>query len=248
MLRSYLLAGVSAVAAAVLVTSTPVIAADIVAPEPVVENNWYVSLHGGWKFDEEWEDSLDATHGGAEPGETAELSIETDDGWRVGGAFGYSFNDWFAVEGEIGYMTQDFESAEFDEGEGQFANFVGQEFDLGGDVSILTGMINAVLGIPIGSMVRPYVGAGIGAAHVNVDGSITELDFSLDDSDTVFAAQAFAGIDVGITDNVSIGGRVRYLHLDDFDLVDDEDHDHTVDPDGIISAEAVLTFSFGGPY
>ena len=58
------------------------------------------------------------------------------------------------------------------------------------------------------------------------------------------AAQAFAGIDVGITENVAIGGRVRWLHLSDVDLVDDEDHEHSLDPDGILSAEAVLTFGF----
>jgi opacity protein-like surface antigen len=252
MLRMHFLAGLSAVALASVIAATPVTAADIaVEPEPVVESNWYLSLHGGWKFDEEWDDDLDATHG-VDPNDTAKLSIETEDGWRVGGALGYMFNSWLAVEGEIGYMTQDFKSAEFVEANpaGEFGGLEGDKFDLDGDTSILTGMVNAIVGFPIGSILRPYIGAGVGAGHVNADASITQApinDFHLDDSDTVFAAQAFAGVDVAVSQNIGIGGRVRYLHLSDFDLVDDEDHKHSVDPDGIISAELVLTFLFGGP-
>ena len=141
-------------------------------------------------------------------------------------------------------MTQDFDSVVFDFGEGQFDNLEGSEFDLDGDVSIFTGMINAILGIPIGGAIRPYVGAGIGGAHVDIDADVAALGFSLDDTDNVFAAQAFAGIDIGITENVAIGGRFRYLHLGDIDVVDAEDHDHSIDPDGIMSVEAVLSFGF----
>jgi OmpA-OmpF porin, OOP family len=225
--------------------------------EPIVEEaqaNWYVSLHGGWKFDEDWDDELDASHGDPLSDDFADLTIHTDDGWRIGGALGYSFNEWFAVEGEVAYMTQDFESVVFDEADpaGEFALLDGDEFDLGGDISILTGMVNAIIGFPIGGTFRPYIGAGIGAAHVDADANISNQPpafpgpdaFHLDDSDTVFAAQAFAGLDIGITENVAIGGRARWLHLSDFDLTDDEDHDHSIDPDGILSAEVVLTFGW----
>jgi opacity protein-like surface antigen len=233
-------------ALAVLISVSPAMAADMPV-EAIVEeaqSNWYISLHGGWKFGEEWDDELDASHGAPLSDDFADLTIDTDDGWRIGAALGYSFNRWLAIEGEIGYMTQDFESVVFDDASGEFVLLDGDEFDLGGDISILTGMVNAIIGFPLGGIFRPYVGAGIGAAHVNADADISAISFSLDDSDTVFAAQAFAGIDVLISDNVAIGGRARYLHLSDLDLADDEDHDHSIDPDGIISAEAVLTFGF----
>jgi opacity protein-like surface antigen len=232
---------------AALVSVSPVMAADMPV-EPIVEEaqaNWYVSLHGGWKFGEDWNDALDATHGDPLSDDFADLTIEADDGWRVGGALGYSFNNWLALEGEVAYMKQDFNSVEFDETGGEFAGLeLLDPFNLGGDISILTGMVNVIAGVPLGGMFRPYIGGGIGAAHVNANASISDLDFSLDDSDTVFAAQAFAGVDVIITENVAIGGRVRYLHLSDIDLIDDEDHEHSLDPDGILSAEAVLTFGF----
>jgi opacity protein-like surface antigen len=239
---------------AALASISPVMAADMPV-EPIVEEaqaNWYVSLHGGWKFNEEWDDHLDASHGDPTSDDFARLTIDTDDGWRAGGALGYAFNNWLALEGEIGYMKQDFDSVVFDEATGEFAGLAGEAFDLGGDISILTGMVNAIVGVPLGGIFRPYIGAGIGAAHVNAEADISNQPpffpgtdaFHLDDSDTVFAAQAFAGIDIAITDNVTIGGRARYLHLNDIDLTDDEDHKHSVDPDGIVSGEAVLTFGW----
>jgi opacity protein-like surface antigen len=230
-------------AVAALLSVSPVRAADVPVEQIVEETQslWYVSLHGGWKFDEKWDDDLDASHGVPTSDDFAELTVHTEDGWRVGGAIGYAFSSWLAVEGELGYMTQDFDSVVFDEVSGEFTNRDGQEFDLDGDTSIFTGMINAVLGFPMGGVLRPYVGVGVGGAIVDVDAAITDPEFSLSDSDTVFAAQGFAGIDISISENLAIGGRARYLHLDDFDLVDAEDHKHSVGPDGIISAEAVLT-------
>jgi opacity protein-like surface antigen len=231
------------VALAAAVSVSPARAADIPVEQIVEEAQslWYVSLHGGWKFDEKWDDDLDASHGDPGSDDFAELTVRTEDGWRVGGAIGYAFSSWLAVEGELGYMTQDFDSVVFDEASGEFTDLEGLEFDVDGDTSIFTGMINAILGMPIGGVLRPYVGVGVGGAIVDIDAAVTDLDFSLADSDTVLAAQAFAGIDISISENLAIGGRVRYLHLDDIEMVDAEDHDHSIDPDGIISAEAVLT-------
>jgi opacity protein-like surface antigen len=230
------------VALAAIVTVSPARAADVPVEQIVEEaqNLWYVSLHGGWKFDEKWDDDLDASHGDPASDDFADLTVHTEDGWRVGGAIGYAFSSWLALEGELGYMTQDFDSVVFDEASGEFDSLEGEQFDLDGDTSIFTGMVNAVLGVPMG-VLRPYVGVGVGGAIVDIDAAVTDLDFSLADSDTVFAAQGFAGIDISISENLAIGGRARYLHLDDFDLVDSEDHKHSVNPDGIWSAEAVLT-------
>ena len=207
---------------------TPALAADIVTePEPtVVEedvNNWYVSIHGGIKFGEDWDDDFDDD----------DFELETDNGWRVGAAVGYSFSSILSIEGEISYLNQDFDEAHSD----------CCDFDLDGDASIWTGMINLIAGFPVGNFFRPYVGAGAGFAHV----SLNDLDFDsvdLDDSDTSFAVQAFAGIDLMLTDNMALGGRYRVLHIGDVDLDDDDDFEHELDPDLIQSVEAVLTIGF----
>jgi OOP family OmpA-OmpF porin len=255
-----LVSALAALAAAMIVTSTTVSAADIdVAPEPVVENNWYASLHGGWKFGEDWESEVDLdvcfifcliTI------DEVEVTAETDDGWRIGGSIGYVFNEWFALEGELSYLNQDFESLDIESISGSIFGFpfskecnlsFCSDIGLDGDISIFTGMINAIVGVPIGGWLRPYMGVGAGAAHV----SFEDVGFSdypsiccLDDSDTTFAWQLIAGADVRVARNVALGGRFRALNIGDIDLEDDADFDHNVDPEWMKSLELVLSFGF----
>jgi opacity protein-like surface antigen len=232
MTRSYLLGGVVALAATALVGLAPALAADIVTePEPVVVedvNNWYVSIHGGIKFGEDWDDQIDD--------EDTDIEFETDNGWRVGAAIGYSFSSILSIEGELSYLNQDFDHAECD-------GCLFDEYDLDGDVSIWTGMVNLIAGFPVGNFFRPYIGGGIGFAHVSLNDLDDIDDFDIDDSDTSFAAQAFAGVDFMLTDNMALGGRYRILHIGDLDFADD-DFDHELDPDLIQSVEAVLTIGF----
>jgi opacity protein-like surface antigen len=232
MTRSYLLGGVVAIGATALMGLAPALAADIVTePEPVVveENNWYFSIHGGWKFGEDWDDDIDDGD--------FDVDIEADDGWRVGAAIGYSFSSILSIEGELSYLNQDFDHADCD-------GCIFDDYDLDGDVSIWTGMVNLIAGFPLGTFFRPYVGGGLGFAHVSLN-DLDDIDsFDLDDSDTAFAAQAFAGIDFMLTDNMALGGRYRVLHINDLDFSDDFDFDHEINPDLIQSIEAVLTVGF----
>jgi opacity protein-like surface antigen len=66
----------------------------------------------------------------------------------------------------------------------------------------------------------------------------------LDDSDTTFAAQAFAGLHFGLTENIGLGVRGRVLHINDLEFEDEWDCDHDVDVDLIKSVEAVLSFTW----
>jgi opacity protein-like surface antigen len=262
MIRKYLASGAAAIAAAAFLVLNPISAsaADIVEePPPVAENNWYVSLHGGWKFGEDWEDDIDldlCLFWCLLSIDEVDVTAETDDGWRVGGSIGYMFNSWFALEGEIGWMNQDFDSLDIESIDG---SIFGHEFSydctdpwckgigLDGDVSILTGMVNAIVGLPVGGVIRPYVGVGAGVAHVKFD-SVGLSDFPsiccLDDSDTTFAWQGFVGADFGITENLALGIRGRALKIENIEVEDDGDFEHDIDPDWIKSIEAVLTFAF----
>jgi opacity protein-like surface antigen len=227
--RGSLLTGVACLAVSLFWASPPVLAADIaVEPEPIAESNWYVSLHGGIKFDEDWDDDW----------ENGPLTLKTDDGWRAGGAFGYSFSSIFSIEGEASFLNQDFDSFSED--------LLGNDLEADGDLSIITGMVNIVVGFPVSSMVRPYIGGGVGIAHVSMDD--VELVFPgtrhIDDDDSSFAAQAFLGLDFMLFDNVAIGGRYRVLHISDLEFEDDLDLKHDLDPDLIQSVEIVLTFGF----
>src|SRR5688500_10154606 len=206
MIRSCVIAGAFALATAVLGASTPVLSADIAVdepePVPVVESNWYVSLHGGWKFGEDWDDEIDldiCILFCLLSIDEDDVTAETDDGWRVGGAVGYIVNDWLSLEGELAYMTQDFDSLDIHTIEGSFFGFpfsfdcdapACSGIDLDGDVSTITGMVNAIVGVPIAGWLRPYVGVGAGFAHVSFDDvglSNISAICCLDDSETTFA-------------------------------------------------------------
>ncbi|WP_438481000.1 outer membrane protein [Oleiharenicola lentus] len=58
----------------------------------------------------------------------------------------------------------------------------------------------------------PYAGLGAGVARVELEG------FGFDDRDTVFAAQAFAGISFKASNSVSLNLGAKYLWLDDAEL------------------------------
>lgn len=273
-------------------------------------NNWYVSIHGGWKFGEDWDDTVkfprkekDICLRTEEPkyvgqfdpvkwrpcdevtdyegiiewpakfivDKEADVDVETDGGPRIGGAVGYYFGNLFAFEIEGAWMGQDLEEAHIDkiiktksieteltdlppEIEGKLgeeviecdSDWCTQELD--GDLSIITLMGNLIVGFPVGEgVIRPYVGVGAGVAFVSFDDiglkDHPDSDWNLDDDDTTFALQAFAGLDFMVSQNVSLGVRGRVLHIGDVDLKDSWDLKHELDPDLMPSVEAVLTFA-----
>src|SRR5215208_3641791 len=230
-MRATLLAGIAAAASAIMIASSSgaAISADIaVEPEMAPESTWYFSLQGGIKFDEEWDDDPEIFIG--------DFTLHTDNGFRVGAALGYNFSSILVLEGEIGYMTQDFDTLSED--------CCDAEFEADGDLSILTGMVNIAAGFTIASFVRPYVGVGAGIAHISFNDVTSTFGFDLDDTDNVFAVQGFAGVDLTLSDRFAIGARYRLLHLSDVSLENNGGFEHDLDPDLIHSLEAVLTVGF----
>lgn len=217
-----------AAAAALLAASTPAHSADLPAEyESPNESYWYASLHGGIKFGEDWDDDWD----------NEDITLEFDKGWRIGATIGYSLSSLFAIEGEVSYMQQ-----EWDPDRAAPALLAADCCD-DGDLSIVTGMVNLVAGKVIADWVRPYVGAGAGLAHVAFN-DVEPAAFDLDDSDLVFAAQGFAGLDFMVGQFFAIGARYRILHLGDVEFESDGQSTHDVDPDFIQSVEAVFTIGF----
>jgi opacity protein-like surface antigen len=218
-----------AAAAALLAASMPARSADLPAEyDSPNESYWYAAVHGGFKFGEDWDDNWD----------NEDIALEFDDGWRIGATLGYSLSSIFAIEGEVSYMQQ-----ELDPDQAAQA-LVAVDCCDDGDLSIITGMVNLIAGKVIADRVRPYVGAGAGLAHVSFNDVDLPGAFDLDDSDLVFAAQGFAGLDFMVGQLFAIGARYRILHLGDVEFKSDGQSTHDVDPDFIQSVEAVFTFGF----
>lgn len=198
------------------------------APAPIAWNGLYFAVHGGAY----WVPPVGTWfNDGSDTGETS-----TDTGYRFGGSIGYDFNPMFGVEAEVSYGHASLSSFEFDGGGGG---------DVEGDASNLTVAGNVIVGQQWGSF-RPYLGVGAGAARVAL--SVPAGSFGpdgVDDSDWTWMAQAFAGVDFMITNNLSLGARYRFQYTGKTSFADDGGTPLGLDAFGAHSVEAVLKIRFG---
>jgi len=196
-MRKYLLA-----AAATVAFATPSVAKD---------GSGYVGLDAGVLFprNQSVEGAIDFT---TPPDGVVDFA--TDDIGRVRWKTGYDVDlrggydfGMFRLEGELGYkrakakdvrLDDDFVVA-FNSGAGTL--FTEDDFDLGGHVSVLSGMVNGLLDFGGNDGIGGFVGGGVGYARVKEFG----------DSDSGLAWQALAGIYAPVSDNIDIGIKYRYF-------------------------------------
>ncbi len=196
----------------------------------------YVSLQGGASFPQSTDSVFD-------PGLPTQGTIVTegDTGYRVGGALGYSFGRYFSVEGEYAFIRSDLDTLD----SSALAPLGPQEAS--GSASAQTWMANAYLSLPAGAW-RPYVGAGIGRAHVEADNAgfanFPLVTDKTNDSDNAFAWQLMAGVGYQIAPSLELGARYRYLNIDEVTLISDAGDVQAIDEQRVHSVEAVLTWSW----
>lgn len=124
--------------------------------------------------------------------------------------------------GSLGYMGAGIIGFEVDFGYSPNFWDVQDVTTVGGNVT--TGMVNLIIGAPIGGMgagVRPYASGGVGLIRSSID----DVDDFFDVDDNSFGMNVGAGIMGFMTDNVGIRGDVRYFRSiaddnsgDDIDL------------------------------
>ncbi len=122
-----------------------------------------------------------------------------DWGWAVSGAIGYALGNGIRLETEVGYRPNDVDN---------ISGVTGGS----GDVDVLNWMFNALydfkqLNLPV----TPYIGGGIGIAHVDFDGVTPVAGSTIDDSDIGFAFQGIAGLSLALTENLA--ATLDYRHL-----------------------------------
>lgn len=134
----------------------------------------YASLAGGavWLSDMEFEIEVPAI---AERG-----ALNTDTGWTIVGALGYSFGGGLRTELEVGYRSNEGElSASFEDG----------LLLSDSSVSALDVMANVLWDFGSDMPVQPYVGLGIGAVGADV-----EFENGKEADGWAFAYQVIAGM------------------------------------------------------
>ncbi|NBX67249.1 MAG: porin family protein [Proteobacteria bacterium] len=133
---------------------------------------------------------------------------ELKNGYSVQGAVGYDYG-MFRSELELSYRRNDVD--------GHTRNGVTLG-NPGGDSESFAGMINGYVDIPTGTVVTPYVGAGVGFARVDANEYDTSgVDF-LDDGETDFAYQGIAGLDFAIDDALSLYTEYKYFAVDNSEV------------------------------
>ena len=171
----------------------------------------YLEGRGGAVFLEDAENSGGGTS----------IDSEFNTGFAFGGAVGYAHSSGFRGEVAVEYRKNDADSLAINTLLG--TPFGGASFSAEGDVSTVTGMVNGYFDIDLGSGFVPFIGAGIGIAHIDADVDVTVAGNNVsltDDSDQVFAYQGIAGIAYHFTENVAASLQYSYLATTDPEFED----------------------------
>ena len=152
-------------------------------------------------------------------GNALDIKSDSDTGLAFAGAFGFRLNKMFRVEGEISYMDNDADSLTITN-PGAFA---GLRTQADGDVTTLNFMANGYVDFDLGDVsggkIRPFLMGGLGVSKVDADISSNNVQI-VNDTDTVFAYQAGAGLAYQATDTVAVDLSYRYFGTADPNLDD----------------------------
>ena len=151
-----------------------------------------------------------------------DTSVEFDPGPVAVIAAGYSFDNGFRSELELAGRWNDAETVGGASGSG--------------DTTAFSGMLNILYDVDIDNGgFTPYVGAGLGAAHIEDSGISSVNGSSISDDDTVLAYQAMAGISYDLNQMWALTADYRYFSTGDVSLttassvaVDQEYANHSV--------------------
>ena len=197
-----------------------------------VQSQTYVSVFGGLNHTTESDITDKFVVAGVEA--TARGSLETDNGYVAGLTIGKKFDN-ISLELELSYRENDLDELTFDSISALGTTIA---INLGnvpieGTQSSRSAMINGWFDLPMDSL-TPYVGGGVGISNVNLEvDSIAGAAATFDESDTVFAFQAGAGIKFSVSGSTSIDLGYRFfaahdpVHDDGVDEVEVDYQNHS---------------------
>ncbi len=216
--------------------STPALARD---------DAWYVGVEGGAMLVEDIKFDIGTA--------TDAATVHHKAGWDADAVVGYDFGP-FRAEAEVGYRSASVTELDSTVGmpvrgtaSGPVGNSGPGSFGYaGGKSSALSFMVNGLLDFGDDDGVQGFVGGGVGVARVKNSVALNTFMDSLDDSDTVFAWQAIAGIRAPLSDSIDVSLKYRFFNADNVKLVDASGRTW----DGRFRSHSILgglIFNFGAP-
>ena len=141
------------------------------------------------------------------------ITIEYNSGFTGGVFAGYDYG-MVRVEGEVRYLQADIDKF----------SALGVSLDAGADVNTWGYMLNGYYDFENSSALTPYLGVGIGAAHVEIkNASLLGYSIPGKDKDTEFAYQFIAGIDYSVSQQMMVGLSYRYFGTSDLKFEGDQE-------------------------
>ncbi|MEN6317283.1 MAG: outer membrane beta-barrel protein [Syntrophaceae bacterium] len=188
------------------------------------QSNWYVGVFGGYAFSSDA--SLSFYDYDYYYNYNYKYDVDVQEAWVFGVKFGYTppVLKYFSFEFEYSYLNPDVDRTVFPRAGTKYAT-------VEGDIKLNNFMFNAIAKYPTGK-IHPYVGAGVGFSHMDVSLSTTSSagsSGSISNDDTVFAWQVLLGVEIDLTNNLSMDIGYRYFSAEngsDDDYDDDHDHYH----------------------
>ncbi|MEJ2688016.1 MAG: outer membrane beta-barrel protein [Gammaproteobacteria bacterium] len=164
----------------------------------------YIGLQGAATFQREADNS----------GTNLHTTSKFTSGYNVAGVLGWNYGQNWRAEAELGYRRNDLDKLAVDKATGT-GLAGGQTYDAHGHVGTTDVMGNLWYDVDTGSRWKPYVGGGIGWAHINAN-NVSANGVSLaDDTSNVFAYQLGAGIGYELTRRTTVSVNYRYFATKD---------------------------------
>ncbi len=196
----------------------------LATPALARDDSWYVGVEGGAMIVEDIDFDIRTAAGVTT---TNAATVDHNYGWDVDGVIGYDFG-MFRAEAEVGYRQANVDGYRSTVTTptygttGALGSTAAGNFDYaGGRTSALSFMVNGLLDFGDDDGVQGFVGGGVGVARIKADNyALNRRGAFLDDSDTVFAWQALAGVRAPLGENLDATLKYRFFNADDVRLVD----------------------------
>jgi opacity protein-like surface antigen len=197
------------------------------APVEVAAGGWY--LRGDIGASHQVSDDLDSPYWDTVTSPTSFVDLhesQWDPSWFISIGFGYEFNDWFRTDFTAEYRGKsDFFGADSYDFDTTAPGSEGAN-DFTGNKSEWVLLANAYLDLPSYGIMTPYIGAGIGAARIEIS-DFTDynpingaIGFSDDTATWNFAWALHAGLAFELSQNWTVDLAYRFLYMGDAETED----------------------------
>lgn len=162
----------------------------------------YIGLQGAATFQREADNSSNDLH----------ITSKYNTGYNVAGVLGWNYGQNWRAEAELGYRRNDLDKLAVDKAAG---TSLAGTYDAHGHVGTTDVMGNLWYDFNMGDHWKPYVGGGIGWAHINANNVSANGVSLVNDTSNVFAYQLGAGIGYALTPRTTVSVNYRYFATKD---------------------------------